>query len=43
VIDKTGYSGGLIMGSSNSIHDGVKLENFHAMIEATKRYGKYKS
>jgi len=33
----------LIIGSSNSIHDWVKLENFHAMIKATKRYGKYKS
>jgi len=43
VIDKAGYGGGLIMGSSNSIHDGVKLENFHAMIEATKRYGRYRS
>jgi len=41
VIDKAGHGGGLIMGSSNSIHDGVKLENFLAMIEATKKYGKY--
>jgi len=41
VIDKAGHGGGLIMGSSNSIHDGVKFENFLAMIEATKEYGKY--
>ena len=41
VIDKAGHGGGLIMGSSNSIHDGVKLENFLTMIEATKKYGKY--
>jgi len=41
VIDKAGYGGGLIMGSSNSIHDGVKLENFLAMLEATKKYGQY--
>lgn len=41
IIDKVGHGGGLIMGSSNSIHDGVKLENFLAMIEATKKYGQY--
>lgn len=32
VIDKAGYGGGLVMGSSNSIHDGVKLENFLASL-----------
>jgi len=32
--------GGYILSSSNSIHDSVKPENFRAMIEAAKRYGK---
>jgi len=34
--------GGYILSSSNSIHDSVKPENFRAMIEAAKKYGKYK-
>jgi len=33
--------GGYILSSSNSIHDSVRPENFKAMIEAAKRYGKY--
>jgi uroporphyrinogen decarboxylase len=33
--------GGHILSSSNSIHSGVKPENFLAMIAATKRFGKY--
>ncbi|MFQ5858834.1 MAG: uroporphyrinogen decarboxylase family protein, partial [Anaerolineae bacterium] len=33
--------GGYIMSSSNAIHSAVKPENYRAMIEAAKRYGKY--
>lgn len=40
-ISKASKGGGHIMSSSNSIHSGVKPENFIALIEATRRYGKY--
>jgi uroporphyrinogen decarboxylase len=43
VIDCTAAGGGFILGSSNSIHDGVKLENFLAMTDAAVKYGKYPS
>lgn len=33
--------GGLILSSSNTIHRGVKAENFRAMLDAVKRYGTY--
>ncbi len=33
--------GGYIMSSSNTIHPGVKAENYIAMVRATKKYGKY--
>ena len=33
--------GGLILSSSNTIHRGVKPENFVAMVEAARKYGKY--
>jgi len=33
--------GGYVLQSSNSIHIGVKYENFWAMINAAKKYGKY--
>lgn len=33
--------GGYIFSSSNSIHDGVKLENLYAMLDTVKSYGKY--
>ncbi len=33
--------GGFIMHSSNSIHSSVTPENYRAMIEATREYGKY--
>ena len=33
--------GGFMISSSNSIHSGVKSDNFLAMIEATKKYGVY--
>lgn len=41
VIDSAATGGGLILGSSNSIHDGVKLENFLTMIRTGAKYGKY--
>jgi uroporphyrinogen decarboxylase len=41
VIEWAGPGGGLILGSSNSIHDGVKLENFLAMTQTAVKYGKY--
>jgi hypothetical protein len=33
--------GGYIFSSSNSIHDGVKLENLYAMLDTVKSYGRY--
>jgi uroporphyrinogen decarboxylase len=41
IIGCTAAGGGFILGSSNSIHDGVKLENFLAMTSAATKYGKY--
>ena len=41
VIRKAGKGGGLICMSSNSIHSGVKPENYVAMVEAIREYGKY--
>jgi uroporphyrinogen decarboxylase len=41
VIDCTAAGGGFILGSSNSIHDGISLENFLAMTNAAPKYGKY--
>ena len=35
--------GGLIVSSSNTIHRGVKPENFRAMIDAVRKYGAYAS
>jgi uroporphyrinogen decarboxylase len=40
-IDQGADGGGLILSSSNTIHRGVKPENFRAMIEAAREYGKY--
>lgn len=36
-----GQDGGLIVSSSNSIHSGVKPENYKTMLDAIKTYGKY--
>lgn len=36
-----GLGGGLILSSSNTIHRGVKPENFRAMLDALRRYGNY--
>lgn len=33
--------GGYIAGSDNMIHDGVKIDNLFAMLDAVKKYGKY--
>jgi uroporphyrinogen decarboxylase len=41
VIESAASGGGLILGSSNSIHDGVKLENFLTMIRRGEKFGKY--
>jgi uroporphyrinogen decarboxylase len=40
-IEQGRAGGGLIISSSNTIHRGVKPENFLAMVEATRRYGRY--
>ena len=40
-IRKGGPGGGYIMTSSNSLHSGVKPENYKTMIEITKTYGNY--
>jgi uroporphyrinogen decarboxylase len=36
-----GGGGGLILSSSNTIHRGVKPENYRAMLRAVRRYGTY--
>ena len=41
LIDGLAPGGGYIFSSSNSIHDGVKLENLYAMLDTVKSYGKY--
>ena len=41
VIRKAGKGGGLVCMSSNSIHSGVKPENYVAMLKAIKEYGRY--
>ncbi|RLF20033.1 MAG: hypothetical protein DRZ82_03695 [Thermoprotei archaeon] len=41
VIDLAANGGGLVVASSNSIHSGVKVENFLAMISEARRYGRY--
>ena len=40
-IRKAGPGGGYIMTSSNSLHSGVKPENYLAMVKTTQTYGKY--
>lgn len=41
VISKASPGGGHIISSSNVIHDGVKLENYYAMLKTIEKYGKY--
>ena len=40
-IAKAAANGGYILSSSNSIHSGVKPDNFVAMVEAARKYGRY--
>ena len=40
-IRKAGVGGGFVCASSNSIHSGVKPENYLAMIKTIKEYGQY--
>lgn len=40
-IAKASPGGGHIVSSSNSIHLGVRPENYKAMVQAARRYGKY--
>jgi uroporphyrinogen decarboxylase len=40
-ISKASPGGGHIISSSNSIHSSVKPENYVAMLEATREYGRY--
>lgn len=40
-IAKAAYKGGYVASSSNSIHPGVKAENYLAMIRAVHKYGNY--
>lgn len=42
-IDDGGSGGGLILSSSNTIHRGVKPENYRAMLNALREYGRYDS
>jgi uroporphyrinogen decarboxylase len=38
---KGGVGGGLILASSNSIHPAVRPENYQAMVDAAREYGRY--
>jgi uroporphyrinogen decarboxylase len=40
-IEEGGTGGGLIVSSSNTIHRGVKPDNFRAMVEAVREFGRY--
>jgi uroporphyrinogen decarboxylase len=40
-IDAAAENGGFILASSNSIHADVKVENIYAMVDESRRYGKY--
>ncbi|MBW2084987.1 MAG: hypothetical protein JRI54_03040 [Deltaproteobacteria bacterium] len=40
-IRKAGLGGAYICTSSNSVHSGAKLENYVAMVEAIREFGKY--
>lgn len=41
IIQAVSPGGGHIFGSSNSIHDGVRLENLYAMLNSVETYGVY--
>ena len=40
-IARAAAGGGLIVSSSNTIHRGVKPENYRAMLDAVREYGRY--
>jgi uroporphyrinogen decarboxylase len=40
-LEKGMPGGGYILSSSNSIHSYVKPENYQAMVDTLKKYGKY--
>jgi uroporphyrinogen decarboxylase len=40
-IAKASPGGGHILSSSNSVHIGVKPENYRVMVQAARKYGKY--
>lgn len=40
-IEQAGRGGGYILSSSNTIHSGVKPENYRVMLESLRRYGRY--
>jgi uroporphyrinogen decarboxylase len=42
-IEVAGDNGGFILSSSNSIHSSVKPENYLAMVEAGREFGRYPS
>lgn len=42
-IEDAAPGGGYVLCSSNSIHPGVRAENFVAMIKAAKQYGVYEA
>ncbi len=41
VIQAAAPGGGFVLTSSNSIHGGVRVENYLAMLETARRYGEY--
>jgi uroporphyrinogen-III decarboxylase len=40
-LDEAASGSGLILSSSNTIHRGVKPENYRAMLNALRKYGKF--
>ena len=40
-IQDAGFGGGYIISSSNSVHAGVKADNYLAMLKAVEKYGSY--
>ena len=41
IIQNVSPGGGHVFSSSNSIHDGVSLDNLYAMLDAVREYGVY--
>ena len=40
-IDAAAKGGGFVLASSNTIHGNVKVDNVYAMVDETRKYGKY--